>query len=241
METKHENEIEIDVKELFLVLLKGWKKLLLSSVLMAVVVGLLNIYILPLKYSATTKLYVFPKTDSASSFSDVQLGSSLTQDYMEIIKGHAIVESVIENLDLDLEYEDLVDDLTIENEDNTRILEITVVNENPQQAENIADEFAQVSSAYISDKMDQDPPNILEKASVDDEPIGPKVIRNACIGFLAGFLFMSIILSVSYLLNDTLNDSESIERYLGLNTLAEVPDSSSMKEPKGRRQKKGKK
>ena len=53
---------------------------------------------------------------------------------------------------------------------------------------------------------------------------------------------MSGAIIIGYLMNDTLADAEGIERYLGLNTLAEIPDSASVKEQKGRRnKKKGKK
>jgi capsular polysaccharide biosynthesis protein len=242
MEPRYEDEIEIDLKEIFFLLLRGWKMLLLSAILTAAAVGVFNIYVMTPKYSATSKLYVFPKSTSLSSFADIQLGDSLTQDYMEVITGRSVVEKVIKNLDLNLEYKDMLNDLEIENPADTRILKITVIDESPTEAKRIADEFANVSSEYISDRMDQDPPNILEWAYVADKPVGPRVARNTCIGFLAGFFLMSFALIAGHLMNDTLEDAEAVERYLGLNTLAEVPDSESVKEQRARRnKKKGKK
>ena len=92
MELKYEDEIEIDLKELFFLLLGSWKMLLLSSVLMAAIVAVFNIYVMTPTYSATAKLYVFPKSTSLSSFADIQLGDSLTQDYMEVITGKFVVK-----------------------------------------------------------------------------------------------------------------------------------------------------
>lgn len=242
MELKYEDEIEIDLKELFFLLLGSWKMLLLSSVLMAAIVAVFNIYVMTPTYSATAKLYVFPKSTSLSSFADIQLGESLTQDYMEVITGRFVVEKVIKNLDLDVEYKKMLDRLSVENPTDTRILKITIIDEDPGQAKKIADEFAEVSSDYISDRMDQDAPNILEWAYIADEPVTPRTGRNTCIGFVAGFILMSGAIIIGYLMNDTLADAEGIERYLGLNTLAEIPDSASVKEQKGRRnKKKGKK
>lgn len=242
MESRYEDEIEIDLKEIFFVLLRGWKMLLLSAVLTAAVICAFNVYIMTPKYAATSRLYVFPKSTSLSSFADIQLGDSLTQDYMEVITGRSVVDKVIENLELNVEYKDMLKELTIENPTDTRILKITVTDESPEEAKRIADEFATVSSEYISDRMDQDPPNILEWGYIADKPVGPKVARNTCIGFAAGLLLMSFALIAGYLMNDTLEDSEAVERYLGLNTLAEVPDSESVKEQKSiRNKKKGKK
>ena len=115
MELKYEDEIEIDLKELFFLLLGSWKMLLLSSVLMAAIVAVFNIYVMTPIYSATAKLYVFPKSTSLSSFADIQLGDSLTQDYMEVITGKFVVKKVIKNLNLDMEYNEMLDCLSVEN------------------------------------------------------------------------------------------------------------------------------
>lgn len=238
MELKYEDEIEIDLKEIFFLLLRSWKMLLLSSVLMAAIVAVFNIYVMTPMYSATAKLYVFPKSTSLSSFADIQLGDSLTQDYMEVITGKYVVKKVIKNLHLDVEYEEMLECLSVENPNDTRILKITIIDESPKQAKKIADEFAEVSSDYISDRMDQDAPNILEWADIEDEPVGPKVKRNTCLGFILGFLLMSGAIITGYLMNDTLTNAEEIERYLQLNTLAEIPSSESVKEEQGRRRKK---
>lgn len=240
MEPQYDDEI--DLTEVFYVLLNGWKKLLLSAVLVAVIVGGFNKYVLTPQYSSTTTLYVFPKGTSLSNIVDIQMGESLTQDYMKIITGPTVVEKVITNLNLDMEYEELMNNITVENPVDTRILEITVVDESAKRAKLIADEFAKVSSKYISNRMDQDAPNILEKGRVSDKPIGPNIKKNTCIGFLVGFCFMATILIVTHLMSDTLMNPEDVERRLGLDTLAEIPESTALKEERQRKsKKKGKK
>lgn len=240
MEPQYDDEI--DLTEVFYVLLNGWKKLLLSAVLMAVIVGGFNKYVLTPQYSATSTLYVFPKGTSITGTIDIQLGESLTQDYMKVITGHSVVEKVIANLKLDIEYEDMLEVITLENPTDTRILEITIVDENAKQAKKIADEFAKVSSKYISVRMKQDAPTILEKARIAKKPIGPNIVKNTCIGFLAGFCLMAFALIVFHLMNDTLMNPEDVERRLGLDTLAEIPESTALKEEKQRKsKKKGKK
>lgn len=241
MKSQYEDTIEIDLKELLFAILKKWKRILFFSILIAAITAAVNVFMLPPQYSSTAKLYVFPKGNSTSGYTDVQLGISLTQDYMEVITGKSLVEQVIENLNLSMEYEDLEKDLTIENKEDTRVVEITVVNEDPKMAKKIADEFAEISVDYISSKMKQDPPTILEEGNFSDKPDGPQVIRNTCIGFCIGLLLMITLVSISYFLNNTLDDAETIERYLGLNNLAEIPDSKSMRKSKGRKNRRRKK
>ena len=53
---------------------------------------------------------------------------------------------------------------------------------------------------------------------------------------------MSVAIAIGHLFNDTLSGAEDMERYLGLNTLAEIPDSVSVEEKRKKRdKKKGKK
>lgn len=241
MEQKYDDVIEIDMKEILFSILTSWKLLLFSGILMAAVVFAFNTYVLTPKYEATSKLYVFPK-NSLSSFADIQLGDSLTQDYMEVITGRPVVEEVIKNLKLEYDYEEMLDNMRVENPTDTRILKITITDESAMYAKTIADEFATVSAEYISDRMDQDSPNILEWAYLEEKPVGPKVHRNTCLGFIGGVFLMSVAIATGHLFNDTLSNAEDMERYLGLNTLAEIPDSVSVEEKRKKRdKKKGKK
>lgn len=228
MEHQYEEEIEIDLKELFFVLWNEIKLILLSAVLMAAIVFVFNKFVLTPQYAATSKLYILSKSTSITSMADLQIGSNLTQDYMVIIKGRTVVDTVIENLQLDETYESLSEKIAITNPSDTRILNITITCDDPKEAKQIADEFAVVASAYIAEKMDQDPPNIIENAFVNENPVGPSTMKNTVLGFIIGFVLMCGIIIVVYIMDDTLNDPEQIEKHLGLNTLASIPISSSV-------------
>lgn len=238
MEPQYEDEIEVDLKELFTLLLSEWKAILLSAVLVAAIVGMFNQFILEPRYSSTSKLYILTKSTSLTSIADLQIGSSLTQDYMVIIKGRSVVEEVINNLKLDLDYEEMVGKVTVENPSDSRILNITIVDSSPEGAKQIADEFAKVSAAYISEKMDQDPPNIIENAYADRTPVGPHIKRNMAVGFFIGLICMCIVITVTCLVDDTLMDAEEIEKYLTLNMLAAIPENTCADEKKKSRKRK---
>ena len=144
-----DNEIEIDLRELLLELLAYWKLILLSIILVGGIAFGVSKFMMVPKYESTAELYVLTKSTSITSLADIQTGTSLTNDYIVVVKGRPVLEQVIENLGLRETYKSLSDKVTLNNPSNSRILEITVTDENPMLAKSIADEIANISSAFI--------------------------------------------------------------------------------------------
>lgn len=222
MQLEQQDELEIDLKELFFELLGHWKTLLMSTVLVAAIVLVISKFILVPQYESTSALYVL--SNSITSIADIQIGTSLTQDYLVVIKGRPVLEQVIENLKLKENYAALGGKITLNNPPNSRILEITVRDKDPEHAKEIADELAGVASDYISIKMDQSAPTIIQNGYADGRPVSPNVMKNTVIGALAGFLLAAAVVVISYLLNDTIMTGEDVERKLGMNLLGSLPE-----------------
>ena len=125
------DEIEIDLKELFEVLKSKILVILATTVLfIAVSAGVTRFMITPM-YSSTAQLYVISSTD-LSQLTNLTMGTQLTQDYMEIVTTRGVVNKVIDNLGLDLDYEEMLDKITVENPADTRIMEISVSDPDPE-------------------------------------------------------------------------------------------------------------
>lgn len=218
------DEIEIDLRELFFELLVHWKVILLSTIMTGVIAFTVSFFLLTPQYESTAALYVLSKSTSITSLADIQMGTNLTNDYIVVVKGRPVIEQVISNLGLEEEtYEVLSKRVTLNNPSDSRILEITVRDPNQDLAKKIADEIAAVSSAFISEKMDQDPPTIIQYGYADGGPVSPNIARNVLLGALVGaFLAMAIVV-ISYLLNDTIMSTDDVERKLGLHLLGTLP------------------
>lgn len=220
---KKEEEIEIDLRELFFEFLGHWKVIVLSAVIVGMIALVVSKFLLTPQYESTSRLYVLSKSTSITSLADIQMGSSLTNDYMVVVTGRPVAEQVIENLDLEEEYSELLEKVTVNNPTDSRILEITVQDEDPKRAKKIADEMAKVSSAFIADKMDQDAPTLIQKGYADGSPVRPNVMKNTAVGALIGLLLALATVTISYLLNDTIMSVEDVEEKLGLHILGTLP------------------
>lgn len=222
------DEIEIDLRELFEVLKSKILVILATTVIfIAVSAGVTRFMITPM-YSSTAQLYVISSTD-LSQLTNLTMGTQLTQDYMEIVTTRGVINQVINNLKLNVDYEEMLDKIAVENPADTRIMEISVSDPDPEEAMEITQELAEVTADTVSSKMDVKAPTIIEDAYLADEPDSPSMLRNVAIGGLLGLILSAGVFIIQFIMNDTIRREDDIEKYLGINTLAKLPLASGEK------------
>ena len=242
MGTNQDDEIEIDLKELFYVIKRKLWIILLTGIVGAVGFGLFTAMVMKPVYTSSTMLYIVNKTTTLTSLTDLQLGTQLTKDYKVLVTSRPVTGQVITNLDLNLSHEQLVKKIKVDNPTDTRILTISGEDTDPYMAKSIADEFASVASARMAEIMDSAPPNIVEEAYLPTQKTKPSITKNTMIGGLAGVFLAGAIILVLFVMNDAIKTPEDVEKYLGLNTLATIPvfeGETGAKKKKSKRKKSG--
>ena len=242
MGTNQDDEIEIDLKELFYVIKQKLWIILLTGIVGAVSIGLYTAMVMKPVYTSSTMLYIVNKTTTLTSLTDLQLGTQLTKDYKVLVTSRPVTAQVITNLDLNLSHEQLVKKIKVDNPTDTRILTISVEDTDPYMAKSIADEFASVASARMAEIMDSVPPNIVEEAYLPTQKTKPSITKNTMIGGIAGIFLAGAVILVLFVMNDAIKTPEDVEKYLGLNTLATIPvfeDETGAKKKKSKRKKSG--
>ena len=218
-----QDEDTIDLLELALGLLEHWKLIAVTAVTGAVLMALYTFFLVTPMYKATATIYVVSRNDSVLNFSDLQVGSELTSDYIKVFEMWEVHEKVISNLDLNYTYTDMASMLSVTNTSDTRMLDITVTNPDPEEAAAIANEYADVGAKYISEKMKTDEPTLMSSARVPENPFSPNKAKNILLGFVVGFVLACGVVVVRILLDDTYKTAEDIRKYAGLVVLASVP------------------
>lgn len=226
METNNKNndEIEIDLLEIFYVLLNKWWLIMLVGISTAMIGFAICFFLIAPTYESTTKIYILNKNDSQTvTYSDVQLGTQLTKDYSELINSRYVLEEVIQNQKLDLDYNGLKSKVNVSSPSDTRIVAITVTDTDPTTAMNIANAVRESASAHISNVMDIDAVNIVESANMPTKKSGPSNAKWTLMGGVLGAFIVCLILLIKYITDDTIKTSEDVERFLGLSTLGVIP------------------
>lgn len=238
MENLHEEEREIDLRELFFALKKRILWIIAAALLGGCIAcGYTQIFMTP-TYTSTSSLLVISKETTLTSIADLQLGTELAKDYEILIKSTPVLEEVIDNLGLNMDKNALKQSITVTNPTDTRILDISVTSTDPEAAKEIVDQVAQVSSEFVGDKMEVVPPKIIEEGEIPTVKTAPSVTRNALLGLMAGFVLSAGLVVVLAVMNDTIKSEDDITRYLGISTLATVPDRKDFIGQKNKRTKK---
>ncbi|MBE5937089.1 MAG: hypothetical protein E7265_03560 [Lachnospiraceae bacterium] len=221
---QHNEEVQIDLMEILFVIKRRLVFILFVAIIFAVAAGVGTKYLINPKYSSTSSVYVLTK-ESVLSYADLQIGATLTSDYIELITSPTVLETVIKNLkkENELSVKQFKSLITVSNPSDTRILNITVTYGDPGIAKILADELTEVSCNRIEEVMKMDRPNIFEKGKVDTVPVSPSLVKNVAIAGILGFMFASGVIIVAHLMDDTIHSAEDIEKYLNLNTLAAIP------------------
>ena len=224
-ENANEEETEIDLLELFYYLKAKLVWLISFFVIGAVIAGLITYFLITPKYTATSKLYmVSASSDSIVNLSDLNLGTSLTDDYVELLKIRPIFEEIIKELDLDYTYDELLSMTSIASLNKTRLLGITVESTDPVEARDIANALANKAVSYVPEVMETATPNIAELAITPKFKSSPSLPKNTIIGALLGLVLAAGVCTVRFLMDDTFKSAEDVEKTFGVMPLTIIPE-----------------
>lgn len=220
-----QTEYEIDLLELlYYYRTKIWY-IIGAFLIGAVLAGVVTWQFITPKYTATAKMYmVSSSTGSVVDLTDLNIGTSLSQDYVELIQTRPVYEKVIEELKLDYEYKDLKKMVSIGTVGQTRILTIAVTSVDPKEAADIANALATEAEKTLPKLMDTPKPNIAEKAIIPDQKSSPSLKKNIAIAALGCVCIVLAILTVLFLMDDTIKSAEDLEREFGIMPLTVIPE-----------------
>ena len=226
------NSNEIDLVELFYVMWgHAWQIILCLILGAGIAFGVTKFLITPL-YQATSSIYIVSASNnSVVNLTDLQIGAQLTADYQELLVSRPLLEDVIQNLDLKdadgekaMSVDALRDMIAVTNTSDTRILKITVTSPDPNESAEIANELVDQACIYLPQIMETDEPNLVEEAIPPTSKSSPSYSRNIVLGGLLGVILCCGVLTLRYLMNDTFMSPDDVQKYLGIQPLATIPE-----------------
>lgn len=215
-------EDTIDLMELAGVLLRKAWALALAFVIGATAAGVFTKLFITPQYEATSMIYIYTKSTSITSITDLQIGSQLAVDFQIVGTSREVMDSVIARLGLDTDYKKLLNTVEISSPSGSHILKIVATNPDPQLAADISNAIADELRARIAAVMNTDEPSTLSRAYVPEYPVSPSMVKNVALGGIGLTFLLVAIFVVAFLLDDTIKNEEDVKKYLGLNVLAEI-------------------
>lgn len=216
-------DTEIDLIEVFFVLLHSWKAMLMAFLIGATIMALYHTYMVTPTYQASTELYI-TNTDSMISLQDLQIGAALTEDYQAIIKSRAVLNQVIADLGLDTDYKKLGKLIRVSNPNGTHIIHTAVTTNDLALSRDIANDLLNVSIDRIYQIVGTSEPTIIDYSEAQAvEEVTPGLVKYMAIGGLVGVLVVAVFVILRMLMDNTIKSDDDVEKYLQLPVLAAIP------------------
>ena len=225
MQNYDEYDDEIDLLELVSYYMSKLPWLIAALLIGGLIAGAYTWFLVPDRFTATSRMYmVSASSDSVLNISDLNLGTSISADYVELMKSRPVIEEVIEDLGMEYTYEELLDMISLSVVNNTRIVIISVTSTDPEEAMSIANRVAIVAKEQLPKVMEAPSPTIAEYAILPTRKSGPSLTKNVAIGALLGLVIMMGIFTILFMMDDTIKTSEDVEKFLGAMPLAVIPE-----------------
>ncbi len=226
--TNQQNEITIDLGRLFKAL---WKRVWIIAIV-SVISGVLAfcgsvLFITP-KYEASVMFYIFNKETgdigSQISASDLQTVEKLANTYTQIIMTPTSLNMIKDRSGADVTITELKKMISASALNATSVYEIKIESDDPNEAADIANAIAAIMPDHVINIIGGGIMNVLDRATVPDEPVSPNIPMNTVIGFFIGFIVICGIVIIREITDDKIKDSDYLTQTYELPVLAVIPD-----------------
>ena len=217
-------EETIDLQELLLILKKRIR-LIATFALAAIIasVVLTHFFITP-TYQTSTQLVV-SRSDAEHTVTSAEISgiNQLMNTFTQIMVSPRILDHVIEALNLTESAARLRSKMEAGTAMNSQVIILTVKHEDPELACDIANKTAEIFARDIPDIMNFDNVNILAPALIPSNPVSPRLVTNAGIGFIIGTMAGIFVAFLADFLDKTVKSEQEVEKLINLPVLGMIP------------------
>lgn len=212
--------------ELFRLLKKHARFVILVPIICALVVGVYSFAFVRNSYAATTSMYVLAQNETSSSnsnnlYSDLNASQMLTNDVAKLLKSDRITNEVASEVGV-AELKGYNVDVT--NETTSRVITLSVTGPDPQKAADIVNTMIKDVSNVAHNVMNVESINPISEVEVPQSPSGPNRVLYVAIAFIAGLFVAIVIVVISDMLNTRVRGSEDLKELIDTPIIGRIPE-----------------
>jgi capsular polysaccharide biosynthesis protein len=220
-----EDEMTIDLRDLFIMIKKRRKLIIIITLLCTLASGIVSFLILKPVYEAQTSIIVGkPQGTEQTVYSDIVMYQNLVKTYVQIAKSKIVADETAARLGEGFTSKDVQDSITVTPQTDTQILIIKARSVDPsisvQIATAAAGTFIDTSKTVFPTGGDI---QIMDRAQIPTNPVSPNKKLNIAIAFLIGLMgSLGLVFIIEYL-DNTIKSEDDIARYLDLPVIGIIP------------------
>lgn len=217
------DEKTLNINELLYVLKKRYKLIIMCVLTFTLFAGIYATFKMKPIYTASVKIFAGKDEQIQGDYSSNELDSykTLINSYIEIVKTDDFMNTVIQKGSLNMTSGQLMGGLSFSIAQNAPILTISYTAGDPEIAQNVVSTLASEFEVGVKEIILNTYTKIIDSVKVvENLPAKGKVVF---VGFMAGLLIgIGLVFVIDYL-DDTIVQSEELEKILPIPVLAELP------------------
>lgn len=219
---KNEDEMEINLGELFALLKSKYKMIIISILVTTIIAGVITVFFIDRKYQSTASIYPKPEvTEGMVDYTQINANNLMVNNYIEMLKGNNIQSQVAESLDITPD--EISECVSITNQANTQIISISATTTDPELSKNIVDKLVATFKKEAKNTLNINNISTIDQAQIADTPVSPNLKTNLVIGALIGAFLSVGFIFIKFMLDTHIHNKEEAEKYLGIPCLGSIP------------------
>lgn len=219
-------EQEIDLRELFYIILQKWWVIALFVIVSVTITAFVTMNLITPMYESKATLFIGKEGSTIGgldlSLGDIQFDRNLVSDYRELIKTRLVTTEVINSLDLNVSPQELINNLDISIISDSRFMHIKYQDSNPRMATTIANRLSEELIDKAVDIVGVQNVQMVDYAIESNNPVSPRLYLNLAISLVLGGMLGIFSVFLLHILDNTIKREEDIEK-IGLSVLGVVP------------------
>jgi polysaccharide biosynthesis transport protein len=220
----NQNEfIEIDLREIGIILLKKWYFIVVCFVLATGSTFVVTRFYMDKVYRAETTLFLGKEKDKIGglSFTDLQVSNQLVVDYREMLKTRLVAERIKDKIGVDPSvFQKGVDVKTVK---DSRLLSISYEDTDPEIAARVVNELGNIIAQLAADIIEVKNVRIIDTAVVPTAPVKPSLTTNVGLAGVLGILLGVGLIYLLELVDNTFKKPDELEKKVGMAVVGTIP------------------
>lgn len=222
-----EQEMTLDLKEIFQIIRKRLWLILLITILSTSASGAVSYYVLTPSYEASTAIIIGNSSKASEEYgydySDVMMFQQLAKTYGQIAESRTVAEKAARKIGQDVSPEDVGSKITVTTSTDTQVMSITATSITREDAQYTANAL---SEAFVEEAMRIFPSGnvqVMDWATFPKEPVSPRPMLNMAIAFFLGLMVSLGIIFLKEYLDNTIKSESDIQRLLDIPVIGIIP------------------
>lgn len=231
MNEQTENMQEIDLKQIFEIIIARIGLIIFATIIFGVSAFLISEFVLTRMYTTSATLYVNNNKTTVSqtiSVSDIDTGRELVSLYSEFIESDTVLEQVAATVsnetDMHFTSEDIRKLVTSGAVKDTALMQVKATTPSPELSQIIANTVADIAPDRITEFMDASSVKVVDYAKLPEEPSSPNVAKNTAVGAMLGcMLAVGLVIAMEFM-DTRIKSEDDLKKLVDYPVIGIIPE-----------------